>query len=320
MAGIENKDKDFWRGLGKWDIIALSQTWMGEVGEGWKKIRRRLPGGYMWEAQFARRNRKGRAMGGMIMGIRREMLEKGTKIETEREGIIIGRVKQEEERWRVVGVYVNKNMEESLQGLGRWMEEAGEGIKTIIGGDFNARTGRERGSVEIEKEDKERERGKRKSKDGKVNKKGKMLIEFVEERGWSLFNGNIEGDEKGEYTFTGGKGNTVIDYVMGDEEVRERIEKMEIGDEIDSDHQPVKVRIRGEGGKKSGVKKEGKGGRGRWDEEGRRLFRRKLRKIELGKKDTEKEWKELERRLKRAMKETEKEQDKKEEKKKGLVG
>lgn len=139
-----------------------------------------------------------------------------------------------------------------------------------------------------------------------------MLIEFVEERGWSLFNGNVEGDEKGEYTFTGKKGNTAIDYVMGNEEVRERIEKMEIGDEINSDHQPVKVRIRGEGGKK-----EEKGGKGRWDEEGRRLFRRKLGKIELGKEDIEKEWKKLERRLKLAIKETEEEQDKKEERKRG---
>ncbi|XP_067209971.1 golgin subfamily A member 6-like protein 2 [Linepithema humile] len=127
----------------------------------------------------------------------------------------------------------------------------------------------------------------------------------------------MEGDEKGEYTFTEGKGNTVIDYVTGNEEVRERIEKMEIGDEIDSDHQPVKVRIRGEEEKKGGAKKERKGGRGRWDKEEKRIFRRKLGKIELGKEDMEKEWKELEGRLKLAIKETEKEQDRKEEGKGG---
>ncbi|XP_067204108.1 regulator of nonsense transcripts 3B-like [Linepithema humile] len=127
----------------------------------------------------------------------------------------------------------------------------------------------------------------------------------------------MEGNEKEEYTFIGGKGNTVIDYVMGNEEVRERIKKMEIGNEIDSDHQPVKVRIRGEGRKKGGAKKERKDGRGRWDEEEKRIFRRKLGKIELGKEDMEKEWEELERRLKLAIKETEKEQDKKEEGKGG---
>jgi hypothetical protein len=31
-----------------------------------------------------------------------------------------------------------------------------------------------------------------------------------EERGWSIWNGNIIGDEEGEFTFTGGKGSTVI--------------------------------------------------------------------------------------------------------------
>lgn len=50
-----------------------------------------------------------------------------------------------------------------------------------------------------------------------MNKEGKKLVEMIEERGWSIFNGNITGDEKGEFTFTGGKGCTVIDSVIGDE-------------------------------------------------------------------------------------------------------
>lgn len=50
----------------------------------------------------------------------------------------------------------------------------------------------------------------------------------MEEKGWSLFNGNIKGDEDGEFT-QGGKGNTVIDYVMGSEEVRKGIREMRVG-------------------------------------------------------------------------------------------
>lgn len=64
----------------------------------------------------------------------------------------------------------------------------------------------------------ERDKGKgrkRKSKDTKINRGRKLLIEFIEEWGLSIFNGRVKGDEEGEYTFTGGKGNTVIDYVMG---------------------------------------------------------------------------------------------------------
>lgn len=44
---------------------------------------------------------------------------------------------------------------------------------------------------------------------------GKILIVFLKERGWSIFNGTIEGDWEGEFTFTEGKGDTVIDYVVG---------------------------------------------------------------------------------------------------------
>jgi len=51
-------------------------------------------------------------------------------------------------------------------------------------------------------------------------------------------------DKDGEYTFTGGKGGTVIDYVLGNKEVRDKIEKMYIGDRIDSDHQPLEVELK----------------------------------------------------------------------------
>lgn len=60
-------------------------------------------------------------------------------------------------------------------------------VETIIGGDFNARTGEEGGGVGSERENKwgtRKERGNTKrSKDKKVNKEGKMLVEFLEERG-----------------------------------------------------------------------------------------------------------------------------------------
>lgn len=112
------------------------------------------------------------------------------------------------------------------KGLGenieQWVQGKEVGLKTIIGEDFNARTGREGGKVqEVEEEDREEEGDRRQSKDEMINKEERiLLVEFVEERRWSSFNGNITGDEEGEYTFTGGKGCTVIDYVMGDRKVR----------------------------------------------------------------------------------------------------
>lgn len=180
------------------------------------------------------------------MGIKKIIMEKGTKIEREEEGhslMIVGRVRQGKERWRIVGIYVSEGIERALQVLEKWMEIGEEGVKTLIGGDFNARTEREEGRIEMEEEGRERE-GKRRSKDGKME--DKRLVEFLEEIGWNIFNEDIKGDEEGEFTFTGGKGNTVIDYVMGSEDVRSKVDNMKIGDRVDSDHHPVEVMLKGE--------------------------------------------------------------------------
>jgi len=107
----------------------------------------------------------------------------------------------------------------------------------VIGGDFNARVGGEGGGYEGE----EGESRERKTKDRVVNAEGRKLVNWIEENGWSIFNGSMRGDEEGEYTFTGGKGNTIIDFIIRGEVARERVEKMRIGARIDSDHHPVEM-------------------------------------------------------------------------------
>jgi len=104
------------------------------------------------------------------------------------------------------------------------------------------------------------------------------LVEFLEEKGWGILNGCTMGDEEGEFTFTGATGNTVIDYVMGDEEMREKVENLKIGERIDSDHQPVVIRI----GKDKRSREKGRREnqrrmrRGIWNEEGREAYRKKM--------------------------------------------
>lgn len=78
VAGLRNKDEEFWNGLKNWDLVTLTETWTEE--KEWSKIKERLPGGYVWDLQEARRrNKKGRVMGGIVI-----------------EGLIIGRVKWRE--------------------------------------------------------------------------------------------------------------------------------------------------------------------------------------------------------------------------------
>lgn len=126
------------------------------------------------------------------------------------------------------------------------MEEKEEGVRTIIGGDFNARVGSEGGGIEKSIVRGEIEKRERKTKNGKVNKDGRRLVEFVEGRGWGLLNGCIKGDEEGQFTFSERKGNTVIDFVIVDEEVGDGVERMRVGDRVDSDHHPIEAWIKGE--------------------------------------------------------------------------
>lgn len=62
-------------------------------------------------------------------------------------------------------------------------------------------------------------------------------------------------DEEGEFTFTGGRRNTVVDYIIGASEVKDRMVKMTVGDRGDSNYHPVEVRLEGEVKK---IRNEGK--------------------------------------------------------------
>ena len=70
-------------------------------------------------------------------------------------------------------------------------------------GDFIARTGKEGGEWE--------EDGSfRESKDEKINGKREEMLARLGDMGLEILNGWLEGDEKGEYTFLGPVGSTVM--------------------------------------------------------------------------------------------------------------
>lgn len=72
-----------------------------------------------------------------------------------------------------------------------------------------------------------------------------------------MLNGNYRGDEEGEWTYVGERGNSVIDYVIGDNRTRERIVEFRMEDRIDSDHRPITVGLRERRGDWEGIREEG---------------------------------------------------------------
>lgn len=85
----------------------------------------------------------------------------------------------------------------------------------------------------------------RRHENRRMQKASSCLCGFLREYGWAILNGDTEGDEEGEWTYTGGRGESVIDYVVEDERTRKGIEKLRVKEKVDSDHQPIVVYIKG---------------------------------------------------------------------------
>ena len=179
MAGLRDKDKDFWEYVYDFDYIGLVETWMEE--RAWKTFKRKLWKRYIWKHQSAKREwKKGRAKDGILTGVRRDCEMEG-KMEEE-EGVIGRWLRIDGEKWKVWAVYNNEGMAKMARKLRRVIEEE-ETEKTIIGGDFNARTGEE-GYIYAEETMKER-KGKyreRKSKNNVKNAEGNFLLSLTENR------------------------------------------------------------------------------------------------------------------------------------------
>lgn len=242
VAGVLNKDREFWKFLESMDMVNLTETWLDE--KGWDRIKGQMNKNFEWKAVHAEKEkgiRKGRAKGGIIIGVKKEMIEKGKELNGEwRTGFVSNDLLIEGRKTKIITIYNQENIAEGIENLREIEEEE----MLILGGDFNVRTG-ELGRFICEKE----EEGikERKSKDGESNIEGKRLIEIVEEKGWYILNGTKEGDEDGEFTFIGGRGNTVIDYGIVNRLGWERVEKFEVIDKVDSDHAPICITLKGKG-------------------------------------------------------------------------
>lgn len=87
---------------------------------------REITGSVRWGVQYAKRkSRKGRAIGGMVMGIKEELMGKEEETVEKGEGLIVGKASLGRRRWRIVGVYVNGDMDNKLDRMKRCLEEGG---------------------------------------------------------------------------------------------------------------------------------------------------------------------------------------------------
>jgi len=63
----------------------------------------------------------------------------------------------------------------------------------------------------------------RSSRDRKINREERMLVDFIKERGWFIANRGIEGNMERNWTYTGTRRELVIDYAVVDDEMADEI-------------------------------------------------------------------------------------------------
>lgn len=126
-------------------------------------------------------------------------------------------------------------------------------------------------------------------------------MEKIEKMELGLLNGNKEGDDQGEWTFTGAKGSSVIDYAICNAETWEEIKSFRIGERIESDYQPLEIELKAtteETRNREEVKKieiEDQ------TEEGIKIYQENLKKRKAEKEEIQEEWEELAEEIRKAI-------------------
>lgn len=278
IAGLGNKKKDFWEYVTKFDVIGMVETWITE--DMWEKWEEKLPQEYTWKCTGAtKEKRKGRAKGGIISGVRKNLQETNVTASTEEESkkaqsrqIRIGK-----EIWKIVSVYNQEGTDEKIfEDIDRILGEKESG-NVLIGGDWNARTGKLGSGAEEEKQ--------RKSKDEIVNKAGKRLVEEVIAKDWTILNGYMKEDEEGSYTYIG-CGTSVIDYAIANGKAIEKIKEFKVGTSTESDHMPLVIKLDIKVGRQ-GEEKRKKREIQDWSASGIESYKEKTERIEWTKTEPE---------------------------------
>ena len=225
--------------LQEFDIIGLIETWVEQ--KNWENVKRDLPADWKWKYFPANRTKKkGRAIGGIVTGVKRELNEFSEGL-INKQNVQERRVELDGKTYRFITIYSKAEDEEDIWKILREDIQDWEECAIMVGGDFNARIGENGAWCEDYIE--EDEHDKRPSQDRVFNLRGRKLLEECEEKGWYVLNGNVVGDKNGNYTYIGDRGASVIDYVLGNESALGDVENFKIEENINSDHLPLTVSL-----------------------------------------------------------------------------
>lgn len=182
---------------------------------------------WLW-VPATRRKERGRASGGIVMGIRKGITYKNFTFN--KTGSWASVDCWANNTWnRIIGIYNNTSinvMEKELRKL------CNTDMNIWMGGDLNARIG-----ILGAKD------GERSTQDTVQNEEGEKWVEMATAMGLSVLNGNTSGDWIGHFTRIGydNQESSVIDYTFASEKAEIATENFTIGSQTASDHFPLEL-------------------------------------------------------------------------------
>jgi hypothetical protein len=115
--------------LGEFDVVGLVETWV--EAKGWERLERRMPREFEGKCQYAEReSKKGRAKGGIIMGVKKGLEEENGSEAKEERGFMERTVKRKQRKWRIVTIY-SRSMKETKRIIEERVKEQEEGTLVI---------------------------------------------------------------------------------------------------------------------------------------------------------------------------------------------
>lgn len=197
------------------EIICLAETWLTSPNVYLPKF---LCDYDIFSSCAVREKSRGRASGGLVTLVRKRKSIQAKILDSSNLWLFIT-VTIGEEKFIIGNVYLPPSVSDDfcIESLGDFlinlMENKPENVKLILTGDFNARIGNFNNMTDFYMSDFSFLNSNRSSNDQIVNKRGRMLVELMEENNLLVCNGRTISDTPASYTFIAEQGCSTIDLI-----------------------------------------------------------------------------------------------------------
>ncbi|XP_037928913.1 uncharacterized protein LOC119663374, partial [Teleopsis dalmanni] len=227
---------------GKWMHFDKNKKLKCKDGDAVEQLKQLYEYNLHW-VPATRTTNRGRASGGKLYGVRKQLQFCGTVVFKHIMNSTIIEITTNNQKLCLIPVYLNcNNWLNDINNLCEILVEA-QNENVMIIGDFNARIGKEQ-CLEFHPNMQWAELlGHRVAMDTIVDRNGKQLLEICNSFGVTVLNGRTKGDREGTFTFIRGVARSTIDYCFVKGVWLLITEEFQIRDMIYSDHQPLEIMV-----------------------------------------------------------------------------